>query len=65
MEKLELLFDADPTDCGTSGPCPKFVLDEQAKKVFLIDKKGQKAEMTLEHFNKFVDAVLSGDLKKV
>jgi hypothetical protein len=61
MEKI--LFDANPCDVGKS--CPKFVLDEERGQVFLIDKKGNKAEMCIKDFNKFIDAVFAGNLMKI
>lgn len=61
MEKI--LYDADP--CGAGAPCPKFVLSADKKEVTLIDKKGRKASMSIEHFNKFIDAAKSGELKKI
>lgn len=57
------MYDAEGGCLG--GTCPKFVLDEKARKVVLVDRRGHEAEMSIEHFNKFIDAVLSGELKRV
>lgn len=44
---------------------PKFVLDEHADAVSLIDEVGNVAKMSIEHFNKFVRAVKTGEIKEI
>ncbi len=57
-----LIYDAE---LCAGGPCPKFVVDEEKQVVSLIDRQGRRAEMTVEHFNTFVKAVKSGDIKEL
>lgn len=64
MEKERVLFDVNPL-CGFDAQCPKFVLDEQKQIVSLVDKQGSRASMTVQEFNKFVQAVKSGDLAEL
>jgi hypothetical protein len=58
-----VIFDAD--ECSAGPNCPKFVIDEKTKVVSMIDKKGKKVDMTVGEFNKFVDAVLSNEIKRL
>lgn len=58
------LFDAD-IGCNDGPACPKFVFDNELDQVELVDKQGNKATMSRTDFNKFVNAVLSGELKQV
>lgn len=63
MEKL--IYDADSDAvCTGGGPCPKFVIDEQKQVISLIDKKGNRADMSVEHFNRFVRAVKTGEIRE-
>jgi len=57
MEKT--LYDADPEGCK-NGPCPKFVVDEQTQIVSLVDKQGNRASMSVEHYNRFVRPARGG-----
>jgi hypothetical protein len=61
MEKL--IYDVDP--CMTGLSCPKFVLDSDKNIVSLIDRQGNRANMSIEHFNKFVSAVKSGEITEL
>ena len=62
----KLIYDADiDKTCGSDGPCPKFVLDEQTRVVSLIDKQGNRANMSTEHFNNFVRAVRTGEITMI
>ena len=63
MEKL--IYDADPSGPCANGPCPKFVVDEQTRIVSLIDKQGNRANMSIGHFNKFVRAARSGEIREL
>jgi hypothetical protein len=60
MEKL--IYDADSCISQT---CPKFVIDEKTQVVSLIDREGNRANMTIEHFNKFVRAIRTGEVKEL
>jgi hypothetical protein len=61
-----LIYDADPTSiCTRDRPCPKFVLNKKTGVVSLIDKQGNKANMSIAHFNKFVMAAKTGKIKEV
>lgn len=62
MEKT--LYDADPEGCK-NGPCPKFVVDEQTQIVSLVDKQGNRASMSVEHYNRFVRAARSGAMREL
>ena len=58
---MKLLYDMD--ECTNTPTCPKFVVDEKTQIVSLIDRQGNKANMSIEHFNKFVRAVKKERLK--
>ena len=59
MKKEKMIYDADEK-CNFSTNCPKFVVNEQTHVVSLIDIQGNRANMSIKHFNKFVRAVKSG-----
>lgn len=60
---MRLLYDMD--ECTDTPTCPKFVVDEQTKMVTLIDKQGNRANMSVEHFNRLIRAVKSGEIKEI
>jgi hypothetical protein len=65
MDKL--IYDGDEQQCTNTatGSCPKFVLDSDKNIVSLIDKQGKRANMSIEHFNKFIRAVKSGEITEL
>ncbi len=58
-----IIYDAEICPAGTF--CPKFVFDESTKTVSLIDKQGNRANISIEDFNKFVRAVISGEIREL
>lgn len=51
--------------CSIATRCPKFVFDESTKTVSSIDKQGNRANISIEDFNKFVRAVISGEIREL
>ncbi len=63
MEKT--IYDADPSQECATGTCPKFVVNDETQIVTLIDKQGNRANMSIEHFNKFIKAARSGEMSEL
>jgi hypothetical protein len=64
MEKL--IYDVDGKQGSKVGDnCPKFVVDEQKQTVSLIDRAGNKANMTVSEFNQIARAFKSGEIKEL
>jgi hypothetical protein len=63
MEKL--IYDAEICTNKETGSCPKFVLDSDKNIVSLIDRQGKRADISTEHFNKFIRAVKSGEIREL
>ncbi len=61
MEKL--IYDME--ECRAGHNCPKFVINKKTKIVSLIDKKGNRSEMNIKHFNKFIKAVKNNEIKEI
>ena len=62
----------DIGDDGTLGGCakgslncPKFVLDEHTRTVTLIDRHGNKSNMSVEEWNRFHRLIRRGIIKKI
>lgn len=52
-------------ECRAWHNCPKFVVNKKTEIVSLIDKKGNKSEMSIKHFNKFIKAVKNNEIKEI
>jgi|GEM_PF-1699203 hypothetical protein len=71
MKKERMIFDADPgnldaaEECLFGHSCPEFVLDGESDKVVLIDKRHNRVDMSIEHFNGFVRGANSGQITEI
>lgn len=63
----KLIYEVDgiKEGCRVSPNCPKFVLDELRQTVSLIDRAGNKANMTVSEFNQIARAFKSGEIKEL
>ncbi len=66
MEKL--IYDVDGVREGCmkgSVNCPKFLVDEQKQIVSLVDRMGNRTNMTISEFNQIARAFRSGEIKEL
>ncbi len=59
------LYDVDGLGSRYGENCPKFILDEETQIVSLIDRKGNRASMTVLEFNKIAKAFKTGEIKDI
>ena len=64
---MEILYDDEvtPSDRTIDNGCPKFVLLDDGKTIKLVDRSGNKAVLTKDEYNRFVNAVIQGKVKPI
>lgn len=63
MTQEKIIYDVG--ECSNGRTCPKFVIDGQKSTVSLIDKQGNRANMTVTEFNTFIKAVKRNAITEV
>jgi hypothetical protein len=63
--KGKLIVDLDKCTSDIEGGCPAVFLDARKQTVSFIDKQSGRATISVEHYNKFIRLVTSGEIKEI